>query len=167
MENAYFFQRLALRRNKSFLKFFGLLAVMLLVVNGNVWGQVNISAGSTITQNFSIGTSATATLPSGWKVDKNATVRTVGTYAGAVSTTEKSDGNSMSTTAANGIYNYGAGAAASATDRAIGGLSSKSESKSVNVYVQLTNNGSAAISNFSLSPDYALDNLNGKSNTLE
>ena len=39
---------------------------------------VNIAAGGTITENFSIGTSATATLPTDWKADKNTTVRYVG-----------------------------------------------------------------------------------------
>ena len=37
---------------------------------------VNIAAGGTVTQDFDgIGTSATATMPTGWKVDKNKTVR--------------------------------------------------------------------------------------------
>jgi len=115
------------------------------------WGQVNISAGATVTQDFSIGTSATATLPSGWRADKNTTVRSVGSYGSAVTATERSDGNSMSTTAGNGIYNFGAGPGASATDRAVGGLSSSKASKSVNLYVQLYNNGSSDITNFTIS----------------
>jgi len=119
-----------------------------------LFSQVNISAGNTVTENFDgIGTTATATLPTGWKADKNTTVRSVGSYSAAVNKTELSAGNNMSSTAGNGIYNYGAGDPTTATDRAVGGISSGSASKSVNVYVQLTNNGSTSINNFTISFD--------------
>ncbi len=131
---------------KKYLLFF------LLVMMGNVWGQVNISGGNTITQDFTIGTSATATLPTGWKMDKNDNaVRTVGTYSGAQTTTIDRAGNNMSSSATGTIYNFAAGDPTSATDRAVGGLSSSTKSKSVNVYVQLTNNGASAISSFKIS----------------
>ena len=112
---------------------------------------VNIAAGGTITENFSIGTSATATLPTDWKADKNTTVRYVGSYSAAVTKTEQRAGNNMSSQAANGIYNFGAGDAATAEDRAVGGISSNKASKSVNIYVKLTNNGSSDISSFTIS----------------
>jgi len=112
---------------------------------------VNIAAGGTITENFSIGTSATATLPTDWKADKNTTVRLVGPYSAAGTQTEQIAGNKMPTNAPNGIYNFGAGDQASATDRAVGGISSKNASKSVNIYVKLTNNGSSTIPNFTIS----------------
>lgn len=128
-----------------------LALITLLLLPGLGWGQVNISAGNTVTQDFSIGTSATATLPAGWKADKNTTARSVGSYASAVTATEQRAGNNMSSSAGNGIYNYAAGDPTSATDRAVGGLSSSSSSKSVNVYVQLFNNGSTEISNFTIS----------------
>lgn len=113
---------------------------------------INISAGQTIMEDFdSIGTSATATLPTDWKADKNNSVRTVGSYSAAGTATERIGGNDMSGSAANGIYNLGAGVAGSASDRAIGGISSGSASKSVNVYIKLTNNGSTAINSFDIS----------------
>ena len=119
---------------------------------GGLFAQVNIQAGLTVTENLDgIGTTATAPLPAGWKVDKNNSVRTLGTYAAAVTATEKIGGNNMSTTASQGIYNYGAGPAATAEDRAVGFLSSGSGTKSGNVYVQLTNNGSSAINSFTIS----------------
>ncbi len=119
-----------------------------------VWGQVNISEGNTITQDFNImGTSETATLPAGWKVDDDKSPRIVGTYSNASTSTTKNAGNNMPTNASHGIYNYGAGPASSATDRAIGGLSSNSGSKSVNIYVQLKNNGSTDINSFTISYD--------------
>jgi len=113
---------------------------------------VDIAAGGTVTQNFDgLGTSATASMPTDWKVDKNNTVRSVGSYSAAATATEQRAGNNMATNAPNGIYNFGAGEAASATDRAVGGISSGSASKSVNIYVKLTNNGSSAISDFTIS----------------
>lgn len=139
------------------------IMLFILFFTQNSWGQVNISAGSTITQNFSIGTSATATMPSGWKVDKNTTVRTLGTYSGAVSTTEQRAGNNMSSTASNGIYNFGAGVEDVATDRSVGGLSSSSSSKSVNVYVDLYNNGASSIGSFTIS--YNVEKYRNGSNT--
>ena len=113
---------------------------------------VDISVNQTVTQNFDgIGTNAAAQLPTDWKADKNANVRTVGHYSAAVTQTDSREGNNMSSSAANGIYNFGAGDAATAEDRAVGGISSGKASKSVNIYVQLTNNGSSTIPNFTIS----------------
>lgn len=100
-----------------------LCLVIGLSLSVKVWGQVNISAGNTVEENFNtIGTSGTATLPTGWRVDKNDNdVRKVGTYSNASTSTTKNAGNNMPTNASHGIYNYGAGPASSATDRAIGG----------------------------------------------
>ena len=118
-------------------------------------GQVNISAGGSITENFTFGESATATLTSSWRADKNTTVRTVGSYAAAGSATEQRAGNNMSATATNGIYNFGAGDATTAIDRAVGGLSSGAASKSVNIYLHLYNTGAIPIPNFTIS--YAVE----------
>ncbi|HPK59660.1 MAG TPA: hypothetical protein PK592_02055, partial [Candidatus Cloacimonas sp.] len=130
------------------------LFVMLLALAflGSLSAQINIQSGQTLTQDFDVlGTSATATMPASWKVDKNTTVRLVGNYSAAVTATERTGGNNMSTTAGNGIYNYGAGPADTATDRAVGFLSSGSATKSGNVYVQLSNNGSTTINSFAIS----------------
>lgn len=121
------------------------------VITLQISWAVNIAPGDTITEAFSIGTSATATLPTDWKADKNTNVRSVGTYSAAGTATEQRAGNNMSTSAANGIYNYGAGPADTATDRAVGGLSSSSGSQSVNVYTKLTNTGGSTINSFTIS----------------
>lgn len=114
--------------------------------------QINIVAGGSVSQDFNgIGTTNTAALPTGWKADKNATVRLVGSYFAAGSNTEQIAGNTMSSSATNGIYNYGAGVANAAVDRAVGGISSSSASKSVNVYAMLYNNGSSNIAQLSIS----------------
>ena len=115
--------------------------------------QVSIAPEGNVFESFSIGTSATASLPLGWKADKNATVRTLGTYSAAVYNTEQMAGNNMSGTAQNGIYNFASGDPTIATERAIGGISSSSGSNSVNIYVKLRNNGSGSITSLILSYD--------------
>jgi len=113
--------------------------------------QLMIANGQTITENFDgIGTAAAATLPSSWKVDKLNDVRTVGTYAAADAVTQHRAGNNMSGTATNGIYNFGAGDPTSASDRAIGFISSGTATKSGNLYTRLQNNGAANINYFTI-----------------
>ena len=118
------------------------------------WGQ-NISVGTPYSQNFdAIGTSATASLPTGWKIENISTVRLVITAYSLVPNTATANtlvyNTAMSSTATNGSYNFGG---TSATDRAVGGISSSSASKSVNMYLQLTNNGASTIGNFTISYD--------------
>ena len=115
---------------------------------------VSLTDFSTYSQNFdSIGTAATATLPTDWKADKQTIARVVGTYAAAVSATEQRAGDNMSPTAANGIYNYGAGDPTTATDRAIGFVSSSSSTKSGNLYTYLKNETGNDLSSFTVSYD--------------
>ncbi len=90
-----------------------------------------------------IGTDAVATLPADWKVDKLSSSQTVGTYATAGTTTNRLAGDNMSCSASNGIYNFGAGDPATATDRAVGFLSSSSATYSGNLYA-LFNNGTGS-----------------------
>ncbi len=127
----------------------------------------NISAGVTYSQNFdSLSTSATATLPYGWKIARNtAALQTIGSYASsnAVSVTNYNAGNNMSSTAGNGAYNFGAGVASTATDRALGGISSSSASKNVNMFLAVKNNGASGISGFTIS--YKVEKYRNGSNS--
>ncbi|MCZ2337820.1 MAG: hypothetical protein LC127_06375, partial [Chitinophagales bacterium] len=117
-----------------------------------LYGQVNVSVGNTMTEDFNgIGTNANATLPSGWKMSKSTSARTVNSYSSAVTATEQRAGDNMSSSAPNGLYNFAAGDPTSAPDRALGGLSSSSASRSVNIYVDLYNNGSDDIDEFVIS----------------
>ena len=95
------------------------------------------------------GTSATATLPANWKVEKNTNVRIVGGYSAAVNTTNYAGGVNLSSTAGNGVYNFGL----STTDRALGGISSGTGSQSVNLYVSFQNTGASTITQVDLSYD--------------
>lgn len=118
---------------------------------GAALGAQSIAEGTDVTQDFdSIGASATATLPADWKTDKQLTARTVGTFAAAVTATERVDGQNVSSTAGNGIYNLGA-PTDDATDRAIGWLSSSSATKSGNLYLEMVNSGATAITNLFIS----------------
>ena len=117
------------------------------------FAQISISKGISINENFNgMGTSATATLPASWKVEKLTAVRTVGNYSNAVNKTNYAGGVNLSSTAGNGVYNFGI----STTDRAIGGLSSgtlPAGSQSVNIYVFLKNTGSESITQVDISYD--------------
>ncbi|HMG74860.1 MAG TPA: LamG-like jellyroll fold domain-containing protein [Pyrinomonadaceae bacterium] len=113
-----------------------------------------VAAGLPLSENFAgLGTSATATLPADFKVDKNTTVRTVGTYAAATAATENVDGANVATNATNGIYNFGSGTTDTGPDRAVGFLSSGTATKSGNLYVQLVNNSGANYSGLKISYD--------------
>lgn len=115
----------------------------------DVSAQVTITPGSTVSQNFnSIGSAAVATLPDGWKADKIATANTLGSYTAAGTLTERAGDANLSSSAANGIYNFGS--STDASDRAIGGLSSSTATKSANVYADLLNSG-GGIPSFTIS----------------
>ncbi len=130
-----------------------LLTVSFFIGTMASYSQVLISTGSTIGQNFSVGTSATANLPASWKVDKQDSVRALGTYASAVTQTEKRGGNNMGFTSTDGIYNFGAGNSSSASDRAIGWLAGTTTTKSGNLYTFLKNNGTDSIYSLTISYD--------------
>jgi hypothetical protein len=110
-----------------------------------------------------IGTDAVATLPNGWRVDKQATPRVGGTFSAAGTTTVSRAGAAMAPGSTNSIYNFGAGvgvAGASywlnATDRAVGWLASGATvgsggTKSGNLYVQLQAPATADIKNLTVS----------------
>ena len=69
--------------------------------------QINISENNPIAENFNaMGALNAAQLPSGWKVEKNAKERKIGSYADAVTNTELSAANSMGTAATAGVYNF-------------------------------------------------------------
>jgi hypothetical protein len=105
-----------------------------------------IVAGGFISQTFDeLSTNATASLPAGWKVDKLTGVRAVGSYTAALFATERVGGNSLSASAGNGIYNFGAGVPNAAEDRAVGFLSSGTATKSGNLYLAMINNDDVPI----------------------
>ena len=122
---------------------------------------ISIPTDAPSTQTFNtIGATATATLPADFRLDRPTTVRTVGTFAAALSNTTQAGGTNLSSSAANGAYNFGA--TADAADRAIGFLSSGTATQSGNLYVQLANNTSTALSGLQLS--YNVEKYRGGTN---
>jgi DNA/RNA endonuclease G (NUC1) len=119
-----------------------------------VLAAISLSTTTPYTQNFDgMGTSATATLPTDFRVDKPSTVRTVGTFAAAGTTTNFAGGANLSTTASNGIYNFGSGTNTTGPDRALGFLSSGTATQSGNLYAQLVNNTGGALTGLQISYD--------------
>lgn len=120
------------------------------------FAQISISSGgSNVSENFnSMGTSATATLPTNWKADKLNSVRTIGLFTTAGNSVNYIGGNnSTNAISGNGIYNFGLGAPTTATDRALGGISSGTGSQSINIYAYFKNTGTQIITQVDLSYD--------------
>ncbi|HEY3028293.1 MAG TPA: DNA/RNA non-specific endonuclease, partial [Pyrinomonadaceae bacterium] len=130
------------------------ISVLALISVAVVFAAISLSTSTAYTQNFDgIGTSATATLPTDWKVDKPSTVRTVGTFAAATTTTNFAGGANLSSSASNGIYNFGSGTTTTGPDRAVGFLSSGTATQSGNLYAQLVNNTGGSLSGIQISYD--------------
>src|SRR6266851_2072414 len=119
-----------------------------------VLAAISLSTSIVYTQNFDgMGTSATATLPTDFRVDKLSTVRTLGTFAAAATATSLAGGANLSSSASNGIYNFGSGTTTTGTDRAVGFLSSGTATFSGNLYAQLVNNTGGNLSGLQISYD--------------
>ncbi|HWN09270.1 MAG TPA: Calx-beta domain-containing protein [Pyrinomonadaceae bacterium] len=107
--------------------------------------------GVNITENFDgIGSSGTAALPTGWRVDSVSASPTTN-YALAATATTQSAGNTNFTTG--GTYNFANGVNATSTERAVGWLSSGSYSNPRNLFVQLTNNTNLTVNSLTVNYD--------------
>ena len=121
--------------------------------------SIGIPTSTAVTQSFDgIGTTATAALPADFRVDRTTTatsadVRKVGTYAAAGIATTQVGGANLSTSASNGIYNFGSGTTTTGPDRAIGFLASGSATASGNLYAELANTTGAPLTGLQLSYD--------------
>lgn len=139
-------------------RFTPVAAVLLLALCGYVaFAAISLSTVTSSSQNFDgmgipATTSTASTLPADFRADNPATVRTVGTFAGAGTTTARAGGASLSTSAGNGIYNFGAGTATlGSSDRAVGFLSSGTATASGNLYAQFANNTGSALNGLQIS----------------
>jgi endonuclease G, mitochondrial len=144
----------ALKLAKRYYLFIVILSLALTLTLVHGLAAISLSTTTAVTQNFDgMTTAATAPLPADFKADKQAVVRTVGTYAGAVSATELAGGANLSTSAQNGIYNFGSGTNTTGADRAVGFLSSSNGTRSGNLYTQLVNNTGGNLSGLQISYD--------------
>ncbi len=148
---------------------FGAAVLLLLLLGGlTAFAAISLSTTTAATQNFdSMGTSATATLPTDFRADATSTstssdVRKVGTFASAGTQTTRVGGSNLSTSAANGIYNFGAGTGTTGADRAIGFLASGSATASGNLYAHLTNGTGGSLTGLQIS--YNVEKYRGGTN---
>lgn len=136
---------------KTFYKF---LFLTVLLIGQLVVGQVSITS-SPYSQNFTIGSSATASLPSGFKFGNNTTDWTA---AGNVTATAAAAGTSgtgaLTGSSSGNYYNFANGVTASSADRAIGVLTTGSFSSPRDVFFAFTNNTGSTVTSIDLTFDY-------------
>ncbi len=145
------------------MKYFYTLMALMLWFTYSIFAQLPLSTTVPVTEDFnSIGISSTASLPPNWKVDKQANVRTTGTWSAATSSTERAGSRYLASNAGNGVYNFGAPDSLS-SERAIGFLSSSSATKSGNLYVHLVNSATTTLSGVKIS--YKVEKYRKGSNT--
>ena len=105
-------------------------------------------------ENFDLmGTAADATLPEGWRIDRQTSApRTVGSYAASQDKTMYAGGTSLPSNAKNGLWNFGQD---DSSDRAVGGISTgvADGTRCVNVYAHFLNTGVKNIENLQISYD--------------
>lgn len=100
-----------------------------------------------------MGTAADATLPEGWRIDRQTSApRTVGSYAASQNQTMYAGGASLPSNAKNGLWNFGQD---DSSDRAVGGISTgvADGTRCVNVYAHFLNTGIKNIENLQISYD--------------
>ena len=119
-----------------------------------VFAALSLSTTVAVTQNFDgMQAIAAASLPADFRVDKPSTVRTVGNFSTAATATSQIGGANLSSSASNGIYNFGAGTGTTGTDRAVGFLSSGTATQSGNLYAQFANGTGAALTGLNIAYD--------------
>lgn len=142
-------------------KFTSVLATILLISLPLLsQAQMTFTSGTlTKTENFnSLGTSATtnnnATLPTGFRVMGG----TSPVYSSGTSVTTQSGGTSgtnvLTAASSGGTYNFAAGANGSATDRALGFISSSGFTSPQSIMLEMLNSTGATITSLNISFDY-------------
>ena len=138
-------------KNKNFLVT-GLLMLFSLVS----YGQMLITTtGTPVVQSFTIGSTATAALPSGFKVGNPAFP---GVYSSGFTATTLAAGTTglgvLTGTSGGGTYNFANGLTATATDRAVGFLTTGGFTSPRDLMLQIQNNTAGVISDLAISFDY-------------
>jgi hypothetical protein len=121
------------------------------------WGQLSItSTGTSYTQNFDgMSSSATATLPTGFKVNGNGSAPSWATGTTATTLAAGTSGTgALTSTSGGGTYNFANGVTAVASDRALGFLTSGSFASPNSIIFRFTNNTGITITNLNITFDY-------------
>lgn len=161
--------RLPLRRTRqqktnrpSLARTWRIIATVTLIALASVYvafAAISLSTSIPYTQNFTsmgipLTNPAPSNLPADFRQDTIAAVRTLGNFFSASTTTARVGGANVSTTAANGSYNFGAGTTTLGdADRASGFISSGTATMSGNLYAQFVNNTGSALSGLQISYD--------------
>jgi hypothetical protein len=130
-----------------------LITIALFVGFGRSYGQIAIPSSAAVTQNFDgIGNSATATLPTGIKVNTTENYST-----GLIATTlaaGTSGTGALTGSSSGGVYNFANGVTASSTDRALGFLTSGGFTSPRSIIIEIKNTGSTNITDLTIAFDY-------------
>ena len=135
------------------------LAALLFASGGSAFGQMSLpQPNQAAIQNFdTIGTSATAPLPNGWRMNVASGPTT--SYSQSNTATSQSGGTTgtgaLNNNSAGGAYNFADGVNASSTDRGIGFLPNSSGFTSPrNMFVQVKNDTGQTVTSFVVSFNY-------------
>ena len=152
------------RRRARTIPLAGWVALAVLVLGAGKLLAAEISlTGTTSTENFTIGTSATASLPDGWVISVPCTTSaTCGdaapTYSKAGNVTATTVASSSGSPATGGRYNWGDGA--TTTDRAVGFMTSGTYGSPNSIMVGYVNNTGSTITGVTLGFDYERYRIN-------
>jgi len=136
------------------------LLLLTLLMSVFSWGQVLLPNNTAVTQNFTIGTSATATLPTGFKfgIPTGTPPNFTSDYTLVANTTNTTRVAGTTGTGVlgttGGTYNFADGVTASSTDRAIGFLSSTTYTSPRVIMMQIQNTGADIINDLTITFDY-------------
>jgi hypothetical protein len=131
--------------------------ILLLQITNLVLAQQSITALNTsFTQNFNgMGSTATAALPTGWRMGTNSTSTNWSVLTTATSLSAGTTGTGvLSSFSTGGAYNFANGINASSTDRAIGFLTSGSYGSPRSIIYAFTNNTGSTVNTISLQWDF-------------
>lgn len=135
----------------------GLATLGLLATASPAHAQLSLTSAAPVTETFDgLGTSATATVPTGFVLAAGATGITYANPANTTLTT-RSGGTSgtgaMNSSSAGGIYNFANGVTATATERALGFLTSSSFSAPRHLLLAIRNNTGTTITDLAVAYD--------------
>ena len=139
-----------------------LIATVALLALASVYvafAAISLSTSIPYTQNFNgmgipLSNPAPSSLPVDFRQDTIVAARTLGSFGASNAQTTRVGGANVSTTAANGSYNFGAGTTTLGdSDRAVGFISSGTATGSGNLYARFVNNTGGPLSGLVISYD--------------
>src|SRR5215216_1662469 len=149
-------------RRSSPIRTWRLVTTVLLIALASVYvafAAISLSTSVPYTQDFAsmgipLTNPAPSSLPADFRQDTVSAARTLGVFSAASTQTNRVGGANVSTTAANGSYNFGAGTSTLGdADRAVGFISSGTATMSGNLYGQFLNNTGSTLTGLLISYD--------------